>query len=221
MKKIITISAFLCAAASASEFSYTNFGVNYATGTADLPTYVTDEFGIGKGLDVEAVQAQARYEIAEGFYSYLNYERANIGFDDAGFGDLGYWSLTAGFGGYTSLMENLDLEYGGGYRYSKTKIYALDEDFDKQSLGHVVVHAGLRWSPASWIEVNPSLNYNLGVENDDLIEAVNGTYLNLNLYLTTFECVRPYIGGSLELQSSDDNLIGELGVFKAGVRFDF
>lgn len=215
MKKIITISAFLCAAASASEFSYTNFGVNYASGTAELPTYVSNFFGVGKGLDVTAVQAQARYEIAERFYGFLNYEDATIEIDNSA-SDLDYQSFTVGFGGYSTLTENLDLEYGGSYRFSELSLNNAD-----QSLGYVIIHAGLRWAPASWIEINPSLNYDVGVKDDDVLESVNAASLNLNLYLTTFECVRPYIGGTLENQGSDKSLVGDLALFKAGVRFDF
>lgn len=215
MKKIITISALLCAAASASEFSYTDVGINYATGSAELPNFVSDFFGIGKDLDVEAVQAEARFQIAEGFYGYLNYDNANIEVEDVGL-DFDYWAVTAGMGGHCSLAESLDSYYGAGYRYSSLGI----DDYD-QSLGYIRLHAGLRWAPVSWLEVNPSLIYDIGVKDDDFLEAINITYVNLNLYLTSFECVRPFVGGSLELQSSDDNLVGDLALFKAGIRFDF
>ena len=215
MKKIITISALLCAAASASEFSYTDVGINYATGSAELPNSVSDFFGIGKDLDVDAVQAEARFQIAEGFYGYLNYDNANIEVEDVGL-DFDYWAVTAGMGGHCPLAECLDLYYGVGYRYSSLGI-----DDDDQSLGHIRLHAGLRWAPVSWLEVNPSLIYDIGVKDDDFLEAINVTYVNLNLYLTSFEHVQPFVGGTLEIQSSSDNLVGDLALFKAGIRFDF
>lgn len=215
MKKIITISALLCAAASASEFSYTDVGINYATGSAELPNDVTNFFGIGEDLDVDAIQVEGRFQIAEGFYGYLNYDNANIEVEDVGL-DFDYWAVTAGMGGHCPLAESLDLYYGAGYRHSSWGIDDIDE-----SIGHIRLHAGLRWAPASWLEVNPSLVYDIGVKDDEFLEAINVTYVNLNLYLTSFECVRPFVGGTLEIQSSDENLVGDLALFKAGIRFDF
>lgn len=215
MKKLITISALLCAAATASEFSYTGLEINYATGSAVLPDDITSFFGINEDLDIDAIQVEGRLQFAEGFYGYLNYDNANIEVEDVGF-DFDYWAITAGMGGHCSLAESLDLYYGAGYRYSTFEVDEIDE-----SIGHIRLHAGLRWAPVSWLEVNPSLIYNIGAKDDEFLEAINVTYVNLNLYLTNFEYVRPFVGGTIELHGSDENLLGDLAVFKTGIRFDF
>lgn len=244
------ISALLCAAASASQFSYTGVEVNYASGSAELPNDITDFFGIGGDLDIDAIQVEGRFQIAEGFYGYLNYDNANIGVSDVGI-DFNNWAVTAGMGGNCALADSLDLYYGAGYRYSSWSIenknlsrysladvdleaYGLDglglEDYtladlglddNDQVTGHIRLHAGLRWAPVSWLEVNPSIYYNIGVKDDDIIGAANSTQINLNLYLTSFEYVRPFVGSTFTIQSSDDALFGDLVLLKAGLRFDF
>lgn len=215
MNHTLLISTLLCAAVSASEVKYTDIEANYAAGSANLPDSVAGLFGIGNDLEIDAFQAQARYEITDGFFACLNYDNARIDIKDVGL-DLDYWAVTAGLGGDCSLSGCLDLYYSAGYRYSAWGVNTLD-----QSIGHVSLRAGLRWVPASWLEVNPSLDYFIGVTDDDYLDAIESLNLNLNLYLTCFEHVQPFLGGTLELHSSSDNLVGDLAVFKAGVRFAF
>jgi len=219
MKKVLLLASLLTSSAMATDFNYTNIDLGYMNGQADLPSDFATFFGFDDDLDVEGFFVNGRVEFTENFFGYVRYENGEIRTNFIGGGgfDVDVWSIRAGIGGALPLGETVDVYYGVGYRHTDLDFGFLGD----QNLGNVDLHVGLRWAPASWIELNPHLEHSIGVDNDDVLDAVDVTTVGLNVFVTAFEYVQPFAGISYELDSSDDNIVKDQVLYSAGVRFSF
>lgn len=216
MKKFLLLASLLTTSAMASPFSYTNLDLGYSWGNAEL---------LGQNdldLDLDGFFVAGRYEITNNFFVYANYENADIE-TDFSFGlpdfKVDAWRAELGLGGYAGLAECLDVYYTVGYKYTE---FDLNEfGGDDQAVGNIDINVGLRWAPATWVEINPYVEYSIGVDDDDFLEAVNVLSAGLNVYVTAFEHVQPFVGVSAELDSSSDNLVSDTVLYSAGLRFSF
>jgi hypothetical protein len=215
IRKSLLLTPLLAATAHASDFSYTQLDVGYLNGNAELPN--GSLFGaIDNDLDIEGFAIGGRFEVTNNFFVYGNYEDGEIEPDAlAGAFDIDIWRLEAGIGSYFEIADNADVYFSVGYKHSE-----LDAGFT-QSVGNVDLLLGLRWAPASWIEFNAYVEHSIGVHDDDFLEAVDVTSAGLNIYVTACQYVQPFVGVSVELDSSDDNLVGDLTLYSAGLRFSF
>lgn len=221
MKKILLLASLLSSSAMASPFSYTNLDLGYSWGNAELPSDFT-AFGLDDDLDVEGFFASGRYEITNNFFIYGSYDNGEIKTDDLLFGGdfkVDNWRAELGLGGYASLAECLDVYYTVGYKYSELDLDELG--IGDQNLGNIDLNVGLRWAPATWIEINPFVEYSIGVDDDEFVDSVNVLSAGLNVYVTAFEHVQPFVGVTAEIDSSDDNVVSELVLYSAGLRFSF
>lgn len=219
MKKVLLLTSLLTASAMATDFNYTNIDLGYLNGNADLPTQFSSLLGLDDDLDVEGFFVNGRVEIAENFFGYARYENGDIRADGLGGGhlDVDIWRVEAGLGGALPLCDTLDVYYGVGYKYTDLDFGSLGS----QNLGSIELHVGLRWAPASWIELNPYLGHSIGVDDDDVLEAVDVTTIGLNVFVTAFEHVQPFAGINYELDSSSDNIVKDQVLYSAGLRFSF
>ena len=221
MKKFLLLASLLTTSAMASPFSYTNLDLGYSWGNAELPSDQATAFGLDDDLDVEGFFAAGRYEITDNFFVYANYQNGELKADDL-LGDsvkVDTWNAELGLGGYASLVDCLDVYYSVGYKYSELD---LDEfGAGDQNLGNIDLNVGLRWAPATWVEINPYLEYSIGVDDDEFVDSVNVLTAGLNVYVTALEYVQPFIGIAAEIDSSSDNVVSEQVLYSAGLRFAF
>jgi len=210
MKNVLMMSALLCLGANAADFSYNNLDVNYAGGEAQLPASAG-----GDDLDVEGVQIQGRVDIS-GFLASLSYENGDIESEDGGGGGVDTWALTALVGSHAGLADCLDFYYGVGYSHRN-----LDAGGSEQSIGQAIINLGLRWAPASWVELNPFVTQAIGVRDDSDLDANNVTTLGLNVFVKPWQVVQPFVGVSYDVASSGDTITEDLLLYKAGLRFNF
>ena len=213
MKRILLLASLLTGSAMASPFSYTNLDLGYSWGNAEV---------LGESeldLDLDGFFVSGRYEITNNFFAYGSYEDANIESDFSSFlgdFDVDTWRAELGIGGYAGLGGCADVYYTVGYKYTE-----LDFGGDDQALGNIELNVGLRWAPATWVEINPYVEYSIGVDDDEFVEAVNVLTAGLNVYVTAFEHVQPFIGVAAELDSSSDSLVQDSVLYSAGLRFAF
>ena len=212
MRNYISLLALLPFTASASEFSYTNFSAGYLNGSAELPSLY---LGAAQDLDIEGFQIDGQFEIANNFFGFASYQDGDISLNAIGSLDL--TALTAGLGGYMPLGQNVDLQYTVGYRYSNWEA----SGFSDQSIGHITANVGIRWSPVEWLEFHPSITQYIPVNDDDLLEAVQVTNLDARLFITASETFQPFIGVTYNIQEDSDNIVGNLVIYQAGMRFSF
>jgi hypothetical protein len=212
MRTYISLLALLPFTASASEFSYKNFSIGYGNGSAELPSLY---LGAAQDLDIEGFQIDGQFEIANNFFGFISYQDGDISLDTVGSLDL--TALTAGLGGYVALGENVDLQYSVGHRYSNWEA----SGFSDQSIGHINANIGIRWSPVEWLEFHPSITQFIPVNDDDLLEAAQGTYLDARLFVTAGETFQPYIGVTYNIQADSDNIFKDLVMYQVGMRFSF
>lgn len=194
----------------ASEFSYKHLDIGYINGDAELGDFLGNA-----NLDVEGFFVSGRYEIANNFFAYAQYENGEIRADSIR-QSADIWSLEGGIGGYLPLADTVDLYYGFGYKYTD-----LDDGTIEQTLGNINLHAGLRWAPAPWVEVNPYLETSIGVHDDDTLEAADASSAGLNLYLTAFDYVHPFVGISWEFDNSSDSVVNDQLLYSVGLRISF
>lgn len=218
MKKLLLLSSLLSASAMAAEVSYTNLNVGYLNGEADLPGYVT-ALGLEDDVDLEGFFVSGQYEITNNFFAYASYQDGELEANFIGGGgfEVDTRVIEAGLGGYAALGEDVDVYYSAGYKYTTLEI----DGFGDQDVGNIDLTVGLRWSIASWVEVNPYIEQSIGVDDDEFVGAVNTTTAGLNLLVTGIPYVQPFAGISYELDSSSDNVVGDLLLYTAGVRFAF
>ncbi|WAC20251.1 hypothetical protein OVA24_02505 [Luteolibacter sp. SL250] len=219
MKKAFLLASLMTTSAMATEFNYTNIDIGYLNGKADLPREYATLFALDDELDTEGFFVNARFEFTENFFGYVRYENGEIRTETLGgvnF-DADLWRLEAGFGGALPLADTLDVYYGIGYKYTDLDFGNLGD----QNLGNVDLHVGLRWAPFAWIELNPHLGYSLGVDNDDVLGAVDVATAGINLFVTAFDYVQPFGGITYELDSSSDNIVKDQVLYSAGLRFSF
>ena len=216
MKKFLLLAAMLTSSAMASEFSYTNLDLGYSWGKAEL---------LGENdldLDLEGFFVGGRYEITNNFFVYGNYEDASVENDfDSILGDFDVdtWRAEIGVGGYAGLGGCVDVYYSVGYKYTELELGDLGGD--DQNVGNIDLNVGLRWAPATWVEINPYLEYSIGVDDDDDIEAVDTFTAGLNVYVTAFQYVQPFVGVAVDLDNDNDSLVQDSVLYSAGVRFSF
>jgi len=222
MKKILLLASLLSSSAMASPFSYTNLDLGYSWGNAELPSDFT-AFGLDDDLDVDGFFVAGRYEITNNFFVYANYENGDIESDLVGGGDIEVdtWRAELGLGGYASLADCVDVYYSAGYKYSELDLGDLGLGVGEQNLGSIDLNVGLRWAPATWVEINPYVEYSIGVDDDEFVDAANVLSAGLNVYVTAFEHVQPFVGVAAEIDSSNDNVVSELVLYSAGLRFSF
>ena len=221
MKKFLLLASLLTSSAMASEFSYTNLDLGYAWGNAELPSDYT-AFGLDDDLDVEGFFASGRYEITNNFFVYGNYQDGEIKTDDLIFGGdfkVDSWTAELGLGGYAGLAGCADIYYSVGYKYTELDLDELG--VGDQDLGNIDINVGIRWAPATWVEINPYVEYSIGVNDDEFVDSVNVLTAGLNVYVTAFQYVQPFVGVAAELDSSDDNVTSEQVLYSAGLRFAF
>ena len=216
MKKFLLLASLLTTSAMASEFSYTNIDLGYSWGNAEL---------LGESdldLDLEGFFVGGRYEITNNFFVYGTYEDASIEndfFTGLGDFDVDTWRAELGLGGYAALAGCVDVYYSVGYKYTELELGDLGGD--DQNVGNIDLNVGLRWAPATWVEINPYLEYSIGVDDDDDIEAVDTFTAGLNVYVTAFQYVQPFVGVAVELDTDDDSLVQDAVLYSAGLRFSF
>jgi hypothetical protein len=221
MKKFLLLASLLTTSAMASPFSYTQLDLGYSWGSAELPGEFT-ALGLDDDLDVDGFFVAGRYEITNNFFVYANYENGDIETDDLLFGgefEVDSWRAELGLGGYAGLADCLDVYYSVGYKYSELDLDELG--IGDQNVGSIDLNVGLRWAPATWVEINPYVEYSIGVDDDEFVDSVNVLTAGLNVYVTAFEHVQPFVGVAAELDSSDDNVVSDLVLYSAGLRFSF
>lgn len=219
MKKFLLLASLMITPAMATDFNYTNIDFGYMNGKADLSSPFATFFGLDDDLDVEGFFVNGRVEFTDNFFGYVRYESGDIRADFIGGGhyDIDIWTLRAGFGGALPLGETLDVYYGIGYRHTDLDLDVLGS----QQLGNIDLHVGLRWAPTSWIELNPHLEHSIAVDDDDLVDAVNTTSVGLNVFVTAFDYVQPFVGINYELDTSSDSTVKDQVLYSAGLRFSF
>jgi hypothetical protein len=217
IKKSLLLAPLLAATAAASDFSYTQLDLGYLNGSAELPNSFTGGGFVDDDLDIEGLFIGGRYEITNNFFAYAKFEDGEIELDTIWGGtDIDTMRIEAGLGGHVSIASCADFYYSVGYKFTE-----LDDGANPQRLGNIDVLVGIRWAPATWLEVNPYISHSFGVDDDDALDAVDVTTAGLNLYVTAYERVQPFAGVSVELDSSRDNFVSDLVLFSGGLRFSF
>lgn len=216
IKNSLFLAPLLAATAAASGFSYTQLDLGYMNGNAELPTNELGDY-IDKDLDIEGFFIAGRYEITNNFFAYAKYENGEIKLDTIeGRFDIDTLRLEAGIGSYVSMADSADAYFTVGYKFTQLKEFG-----EKQKIGNIDLSAGIRWAPASWIEINPYVSQSIGVRDDDFVDATDVSTIGLNVYVTAYEHVQPFAGISYDFHSTDDYLVDDLVLFSCGLRFSF
>lgn len=224
------MSALFAQSGMASSFDYNNFDLAYFGGTGEPNSEFWNIDGRDLGdLDLAGFSAAIRFEMAEGFVAYFGYQKSEITlsdnasrllvFSETGIDELDIWSLSAGLGAYVSPADCLDFYYGAAFTFNDYEVNTSEGEFGTHS-GVVSLQVGGRWSPVPWLEVNPSVTHSIMVDDGDLgVEGtLDTTSAGLNLYVTTLDYIRPFLGVEHQLSGGE---LEDATIYSAGLRVVF